>query len=621
MNSPAPTAQNGADYLSHFGLQQPPYQDGLDGRFFYADPGLIQRLDLLQHLTQFGDMLLGVTGVQGSGKSTLAQQYLQRGNTSTWRSCQFNGAALQQPEQLLTSLADAFGLNSAATPERLRSDLLRHCQTLRHNSQLPVVVIDDAQLLPDTVLGCLLELAEDPHATLKLLRIVLFSEPGLEQRLIALGWHTPLRPLLHSMDIPRFGEEQTAAYLMYRLAAAGYSGASPFTLTEIRALHKVADGIPGRLNSQAHELLLECANRRAAATRTATPRKWLPPLLTGTIGSALVLAVVWFLQQPPGETASRPPISVPSPVIEAEPVVEQPLATPESEPGNLLESAQNNSQETDNKELKSDSPVAETDSATDTGNDTAPAPAALATDATATPRTVTPATDGPAPASPESTAKASDAPAESASAAAVSPPTATTAENPAATTTPATAPAMEQAADTAATAAASTASPPATPAEQPPATPTADAQPAPAAAATAPQAATAPVADTPAEPRPAVAPAASPTPTAAAKPATGSLDSDWLLSRPGTRFTLQLLGGRSEKSLRQYLRANKIPDPAATFRTVFKGDDWYVLVYGDFPSMAAARAAVDTLPATVRKTKPWARSFASVHEDIAKARP
>jgi septal ring-binding cell division protein DamX len=37
--------------------------------------------------------------------------------------------------------------------------------------------------------------------------------------------------------------------------------------------------------------------------------------------------------------------------------------------------------------------------------------------------------------------------------------------------------------------------------------------------------------------------------------------------------------------------------------------------------MTAARAAVGTLPATVRKGKPWVRSFATVHADMQKAPP
>ncbi|HEY9197773.1 MAG TPA: hypothetical protein VIR60_00315, partial [Gammaproteobacteria bacterium] len=88
MSAPAP--QPNPDYLTGLGLQRAPFLDQIDDRFFYADPMLVQRLDLLQHLAQFGDMLLGVSGPAGSGKSTLLQQILLRGGT-TWRGCRLNG--------------------------------------------------------------------------------------------------------------------------------------------------------------------------------------------------------------------------------------------------------------------------------------------------------------------------------------------------------------------------------------------------------------------------------------------------------------------------------------------------------------------------------------------------
>jgi hypothetical protein len=60
---------------------------------------------------------------------------------------------------------------------------------------------------------------------------------------------------------------------MYRLAVAGYSGDSPFSLTEIRALHKAAEGLPGRLNVLAHETLMERAGRIASRNKTGAAKK------------------------------------------------------------------------------------------------------------------------------------------------------------------------------------------------------------------------------------------------------------------------------------------------------------------------------------------------------------
>ncbi|MBI5462544.1 MAG: AAA family ATPase [Gammaproteobacteria bacterium] len=367
MNATERTPFAAADYLATLGLQQAPYLDSTDARFFYADPGLIQRLDLLQHLTQFGDMLLGVTGPVGSGKTSLAQQFLQRGNTA-WRSCRLNGAHIQHPDELLAKLTECFGLQTSATPERIRAELVRHCQTLRHNAQLAVLVIDDAQQLSDPALKTLLELADDPRETLKLLRVVLFSEAGLEQRLTAAGWHSPQQPFLHNLDIPPFDEQQTAAYLMYRLAVAGYSGESPFSLTEIRALHKAADGLPGKLNVLAHETLMERAGRLATRKKaTATGSRRIQPVMAlGLLGSLIVGGLAWWYasQNQTAEEPIAPPASAPSgepadntPVPPVEPAAPAPIEPPAEESVKSLETTPKTQQPTDIKEKNPDEPA------------------------------------------------------------------------------------------------------------------------------------------------------------------------------------------------------------------------------------------------------------------------
>ncbi|MFP5506837.1 MAG: ExeA family protein, partial [Gammaproteobacteria bacterium] len=266
MNAAAPQPAD-PDYLVTLGLQRAPFLDRIDDRFFYADPALVQRLDLLQHLTQFGDMLLGVIGPPGSGKSTLLQQFITRGGTA-WRCCRINGAQTGSVDELLARLGAGFAVDVAADQERTKAALLRQFQSLRHATQLPVILIDDALQLPDPILKALLALGGSAKDTLKLVRIALFAEPGLEQKLIQAGLHSPQQPLLHSLDMPVFDIQQSAAYLMYRLAVAGYSGDSPFSLTEIRALHKAAEGLPGKLNVLAHETLMERAGRIAARNKT-----------------------------------------------------------------------------------------------------------------------------------------------------------------------------------------------------------------------------------------------------------------------------------------------------------------------------------------------------------------
>lgn len=605
------------DYLATLGLQRAPFLDQIDDRFFYADPVLVQRLDLLQHLTQFGDMLLGVLGPNGSGKSTLLQQFMTRGGPA-WRCCRINGAQIGTFDELLAKLAACFTLDAHADPERGKAALLRHFQTLKHASQLPVILIDDAHQLPDVILKALLELGGNAKETLKLARVVLFAEPGLEQKLIQAGLHSPQQPLLHRLDIPGFDVQQSAAYLMYRLAVAGYSGDSPFSLTEIRALHKAAEGLPGKLNVLAHETLMERAGRIAARNKagaantagdSATPGTTRNLKRLGMLGGTLGLAaLVWLglqsgiLELPmpvpsseePAQQAQAPgDVPIPeSPAYgsdTAEPedtAAPEDTAEPEAAERALAEKATHSTDMPAEKPASTPEPrpaeaVADPGSATADASrlDAIPAPVAAA-EPTPAPVAASDLTTPPVPATPtEPTPAASAAPGTPAPA--PSPPSA---EPPASTISEATSAQLAEAADAAAPAAA--------PEPERSAATAATSAPSPGAAS-------APIAVT------------------AAQAAVHR--EDWLQQRPATRYTLQLLGVRSEASLRDYLAEHKPPGPVAYFRTEYKGGAWYVLVQGDYPSIAAARGAIAALPAAIRKAKPWPRSFATVHTDIEKA--
>ncbi|MBU1190572.1 MAG: SPOR domain-containing protein [Gammaproteobacteria bacterium] len=612
MSSPTQQPATVPDYLSILGLDRAPFLDQIDDHFFYADPALIQHLDLLQHLTRFGDMLLGINGPLGSGKTSLLRQFLLRGNT-TWRSCLIDGGKISRPDELLARLAECFGQDMNAAPERIKADVIRYCQALQHNSQQALVVIEDAHLLSEPALKTLLELGGDVRETLKLVRVLLFSEADIKQKLVDMGLHSPQQPLLHSLDVPRFDERQTAAYLMYRLAAAGFSGDSPFSLTEIRAMHKAADGLPGKLNSLAHETLIEHANRLVArkklkpapkpvsAEAASKPRTRSRAMLIlagvilslGAAGGYLMQSGQlhdWLdkLDRPANDQQlAVTPIPEPAstetlelteaPETPADPAdTEQP---PDSrvvaEETGIVEATPKNKQEIDIKE----DIALETESIGPVSTEASAEPATPAPAITPESTPVTPE-DKPATQNLESVPETLPAPSE------------TTADEDAIDTSIV----PEKTALTA------------EPAEQATPSPASEPKPAESTKENVPSADDTAVATAPAK--------------ATGRPENLDLmDTAWLLERPASHFTLQLLGVRNESSLQQFLAKSKLPGPVAYFHTEYKGGDWYVLVQGDYPTMAAAQAAINTLPSAVRKSKPWPRTFATVQADIQKAAP
>jgi septal ring-binding cell division protein DamX/type II secretory pathway predicted ATPase ExeA len=94
-----------------------------------------------------------------------------------------------------------------------------------------------------------------------------------------------------------------------------------------------------------------------------------------------------------------------------------------------------------------------------------------------------------------------------------------------------------------------------------------------------------------------------------------------LLSLPSNNFTLQLLGSRSENNVRNFIAQNSNDDNISYFETRFQEKPWYVVVYGNYPDRAAAKAAVASLPRPLSELEPWARNLAQIQRDIRTYQP
>ena len=92
----------------------------------------------------------------------------------------------------------------------------------------------------------------------------------------------------------------------------------------------------------------------------------------------------------------------------------------------------------------------------------------------------------------------------------------------------------------------------------------------------------------------------------------------WYATQAGSRFTLQILGARSESAAQAFVKANGAD--YHYFKKQHQGKPLYVVTYGSFSSRDAAQAALRALPAKVQAGKPWPRNFAGIQQEIAQAR-
>ena len=244
-------------YLGAYGLTQAPFSMQQDDRFFYSNSALTERLELLKHYTQYGNLLLIITGERGIGKSSLKQHFINTAQEE-WQICEIQSHTMMDASLLLKQVAHGFGITEAPhDPSALFEVLSDQLEHIHQSSNIPILIIDDAHELPQDALQALLYLAEHHSEQHTTLRIILFCEPEIEVMLEDPAIHSLKERVTHSMEIPALDEIQTAEYLRHRLAVAGLDGTSPFTPKLINKIFKASDGVPAKINDYAHQNLLD----------------------------------------------------------------------------------------------------------------------------------------------------------------------------------------------------------------------------------------------------------------------------------------------------------------------------------------------------------------------------
>jgi DamX protein len=105
---------------------------------------------------------------------------------------------------------------------------------------------------------------------------------------------------------------------------------------------------------------------------------------------------------------------------------------------------------------------------------------------------------------------------------------------------------------------------------------------------------------------------------AAAEPVAQAAAANWYADQPKTNYLIQVLGTRTRSKAEALVRQH-----GQGFRFFVKqhdGKPLYVVTYGSFSSRKAALDAAKGLPQALQSGKPWARSLASVQQEIAQAR-
>lgn len=243
-------------YLDHFGLRESPFRITPHTEFFFAGAKRGATLDALIYAITHDEGIVKVSGEVGSGKTMLCRVLLER--LPAHVVTVYLATPSLSRDDILYALADELSLDiptSARSAQIIRL-LQDHLIELYANGQQVVVLIDEAHAMPLETLEEIRLLSNLESNRHKLLQLVMFGQPELNDILARNDMRQLKERITHNFTLGPLGREETADYIDFRLRAAGYKGAPIFTPSSIGLLAAAAQGLTRRINILADKALL-----------------------------------------------------------------------------------------------------------------------------------------------------------------------------------------------------------------------------------------------------------------------------------------------------------------------------------------------------------------------------
>lgn len=345
-------------YLSHFGLSEPPFRITPHTDFFFDGANRGATLEALLYAILNDEGIVKVSGEVGSGKTMLCRVLLERlpANVETI----YLATPSFSRDEIFRAIAEDLKVDVRGKRTTLLLRALQEHLIQRYaEGRRVVVLIDEAHAMPAETLEEIRLLSNLESNRHKLLQIVLFGQPELDEHLASPGMRQLRERITHSFRLEPLIRKDIDSYIDFRMRAAGYRGRNAFAPTALRSIAAASKGLTRRINILADKSLLAAfadsshevsAKHARAAIRDCgfgpigRPSRagWLA-LAGAAAGALLVLAVqfLWPGSQSPRSAApaTAAPAAAPAPV--ATPPQSAPVtpAQPVAEPGPGLKEA------------------------------------------------------------------------------------------------------------------------------------------------------------------------------------------------------------------------------------------------------------------------------------------
>ena len=243
-------------YYEYFGLKQPPFKITPDTSLFFPGGNRGAVLQALIYAVTQGEGIVKVVGEVGAGKTMLCRM-LEVELPDNVEIVYLANHSLS-PENILHAIAFELKLNVTEKDNRLKvmNELQKYLLERHAENKQIVVFVEEAQGMPIATLEEIRLLSNLETSQHKLLQIVLFGQPELDQMISTREIRQLKERITYSFQLTPFKTNDVKDYLNSRLRTCGYRSADVFSTSAVRAITKYSKGLIRRINILADKSLL-----------------------------------------------------------------------------------------------------------------------------------------------------------------------------------------------------------------------------------------------------------------------------------------------------------------------------------------------------------------------------
>jgi general secretion pathway protein A len=319
-------------YTAFYGLREKPFALSPDPRFLFLAASHREALAHVLYGVEQGEGFIAVTGEVGTGKTTLCRTLLERLGRDTEVAFVFNPKL--SGEDLLRAINREFGLpTEGRTRAQLSDQLNEFLLEQKRGGRRVLLIVDEAQNLAPETLEEIRLLSNLETSTSKLIQILLFGQPELDDKLDSNELRQLRQRISVRWSLGSLSSAETRDYVRHRLRIAAEQDPDIFSSRALSEVHRRARGIPRLVNLLCDRALLAGyaagekhigpdlvglaareilgARRRVLRRRPWLRRTTVAGVALALLGSGVMAWQQWTRVEPRAASREMPSVSTP----------------------------------------------------------------------------------------------------------------------------------------------------------------------------------------------------------------------------------------------------------------------------------------------------------------------